>query len=329
VPADAPNRFVINLQPGQEQAFGDFFAAGGLARPVLEPMVRGRLVAINDRATGPRDYADERAQRLVEREFNLSWGEVLPAGNRVVAGRWHGSAREPQFSVEQGLAETLGLKLGDRLTYSIAGVVLSAPITSLRKLDWDSMRVNFFVIATPGMLEDQPVSHITSFHLPAGRAEFVTELVRAFPNVTVIDVATLLRQVQDTFEQVARAVQVLFGFALAAGLVVLYAALQASADERFHELAVMRALGARSRQLRDALAAEFAVLGALAGLLGGLGAGAIGWALGRFVFQLPYQPGPLLPLAGLAAGCAGVVAAGLWATRGARRASGDTLRAWS
>jgi putative ABC transport system permease protein len=330
VPADAPNRFIINLQPDQRQAFGDFFAVRGLPRPVLEPMVRGRLVAVNGRPIGPRDYADERAQRLVEREFNLSWASRLPPGNTVVDGRWHGETRTAQFSVEQGLAETLGLKVGDELRYDIAGVGLSARITSLRKLDWDSMRVNFFVIAAPGMLEGFPVSDITSFHLPAGRGAVVTELVKAFPNLTVIDVATLLRQIQDSFEQVARAVQILFGFALAAGLVVLYAALQASADERFHELAVMRALGAKQRQLRDALAAEFAVLGALVGLLAALGAGAIGWALARFAFHLPYLPGPSLLLAGLAAGIAGVTAAGLWATRQARhRQPGEELRAWA
>lgn len=327
VPADAPNRFVINLQPEQLPAFVQFFADRGLPPPMLEPMVRGRLVAVNGRAVTPRDYPEERAQRLVEREFNLSWAAALPAGNTVAAGRWHGDSREPQFSVEQGLAETLGLKLGDELSFGIAGVPSVARITSLRKLDWDSMRVNFFVITAPGMLDGQPASYITSFHLPPERARFVTDLVQSFANLTVIDVTVLLRQVQDTFEQVARAVQVLFAFALAAGLMVLLAALQASADERFHELAVMRALGARRRQLRAALAAEFAALGALSGLLAALGAGSIGWALGRFVFHLDYLPSLLLPVAGLVAGVVGVTAAGLWATRQTARALGEELRA--
>jgi putative ABC transport system permease protein len=173
------------------------------------------------------------------------------------------------------------------------------------------------------------VSYVTSFHLPAKRAGLVTDLVKAFPNLTVIDVTTVMRQLQESFDQVARAVQVLFGFALAAGLIVLYAALQAGADERFRELAVMRALGARERQLRMALFAEFAVLGALAGLLAGLGAGAIGYALGRYALHLPYQPGLSLLVIGLAAGVVGVVAAGLWATRGVlRRAITQDLLAY-
>jgi putative ABC transport system permease protein len=181
------------------------------------------------------------------------------------------------------------------------------------------MRVNFFVIAPPGLLESQPASFITSFHLPADKSGVVGELVRAFPNITVIDVGTLVRQVQESIDQVARAVQALFGLALAAGVVVLYAAMQAGGDERQRELAVMRALGARSRQLRAAVMAEFAALGAIAGLLAGLGAGAIGWALGRFAFQLAYVPSIWLPLAGLLAGVVGVTFAGMWATRGILR----------
>lgn len=315
VPADAPNRFVINIQPDQREAFAAFFTARGLAAPQLEPMVRGRLVAVNSQPRQPADYADDRAQRLMDREFNLSWATRVPDGNAVIAGTWHGDSREPQFSVEQGLAETLGLKLGDALTYEVAGVPLTARITSLRKLDWDSMRVNFFVIASAGLLDSHPVSDITSFHLPAARSSLATELVRAFPNITVVDVAAVVRQLQDSFDRVARAVQMLFGLTMVAGLAVLYAALLASADERRRELAVMRALGGRSRQLRAALLAEFAMLGALAGALAGMGAGAIGWLLAHFVFHLPYLPGPGLVAIGVAAGAVGVAAAGWRATR--------------
>ncbi|RLJ64819.1 ABC transporter permease [Sulfurisoma sediminicola] len=317
VPPDAPNRFVINIQPDQRAAIADFFAAAGLPPSLMEPMVRGRLVAVNGRAVRPADYAEERAQRLVEREFNLSWTADLPGGNTLAAGRWHGQSREPQFSVEQGLAETLNLKLGDELDYDIAGQRLAARITSLRKLDWDSMRVNFFVIAPAGALDGLPTSLITSFHLPQEKVAFVNALAREFPNVTVIDVAALVRQLQATLDQVTRAVQLLFGFALAAGVVVLYAALQATADERLRELAVMRALGARKRQLRAALGTEFAALGAMAGLLGGLGAAAIAWALARFAFRLPYLPDPLLVVIGCTAGALGVAIAGVLATRGA------------
>jgi putative ABC transport system permease protein len=226
VPANAPNRFAINIQPDQRAAIADFFVQRRIAPPFLEPMVRGRLVQVNGRAVGPETYADDRARRLVDREFNLSWADRLPAGNSVSAGRWHGTTEVAEFSVEQGLAETLELKLGDRLTYEIAGQRLEGAVTSLRKLDWDSMRVNFFVIAPPRVLEDFPASYITSFHLPAEAASVVPELVRRFPNITVIDVAALVRQLQATIDQVARAVQLVFGFAVLAGLAVLYAALQ-------------------------------------------------------------------------------------------------------
>ena len=328
VPADAPNRFAINIQPDQRVAIADFFKARGLPAPELEPMVRGRLVQINDRAVTPESYIDDRAQRLVDREFNLSWSATVPSGNTVSGGRWHGATQTAEFSVEQGLAETLNLKLGDRLTYDIAGNRVEATITSLRKLDWDSMRVNFFVMSPPVVLQDYPASYITSFHLPADKAGVIPELVRSFPNITVIDVAALVRQLHATIDQVARAVQLVFGFAVLAGLAVLYAALQASSDERRHELAVLRALGARSRQLSAALLAEFAALGALAGLLAGIAASLIGWALARFAFRLDYLPQVELWLVGLLAGTVLVVVAGwLGASSMLRQSALPALRA--
>lgn len=328
VPADAPNRFVINIQPDQRAAIADFFKARGLPRPELEPMVRGRLVQVNGNPAGPESFADERAQRLVDREFNLSWSAQLPAGNTVIGGRWHGATTGAEFSVEQGLAETLNLRLGDRLTYEIAGNRVEAIITSLRKLDWDSMRVNFFVMSPPAVLADFPASFITSFHLPADKAGAIPELVRRFPNITVIDVAALVKQLHATIDQVARAVQLVFGFAVLAGLAVLYAALQASGDERRHELAVLRALGARSRQLSGALVTEFAALGALAGLLAGIAASLIGWGLARFAFRLDYLPQMELWLVGALAGVVLVVIAGwLGASSMLRQSALPALRA--
>ncbi|OIQ95740.1 FtsX-like permease family protein [mine drainage metagenome] len=324
LPPDAANRFVINIQPGQRAPLAAYFAAQGLAKPELAPMVRARLVMINGRAVDAASFEDPRAQHLVEREFNLSWSAGLPPGNRIVAGRWPGSGAasgtgQGQFSVEQGLAETLHLALGDTLTYDVAGVRLSGRITSLRRLDWDSMRVNFFVIAQPGMLAGYPTSYLTSFHLAENQTGFVNGLVHEFPNLTVIDVGSLLRQLQAMLGQLADALQVVFGFALLAGLTVLYAAMQASQDERRLELALLRALGARSRQLRGAVLAEFALLGGIAGLLGGIGAGGLSWALARLVFHLDYRPDPRLLLLGLAAGAIGAVLAGWAGTAGVLR----------
>jgi len=316
-PADAPNRFVINIQPEQLEPLQRFFGDAGRPEPRLQPMIRGRLVALNGRPVGPDDYSEDRAKRLVDRDFNLSFDARLPDGNSVVAGRWHGEggARSPQFSVEQGLAQTLGLAMGDLLSFEIAGQRVEARITSLRKLDWDSMRVNFFVIAAPGMLEDYPASYITSFHLPPAERDFANRLVAAFPNFTVIDVAAVIAQIQSMVDQLIGAVQFVFGFAVVAGVVVLFGALQATHDEREKELAILRTLGARNRQLRAALLAEFAALGLVAGALAGVGASGIGWALGRFVFKLPYAPSGLPVLVGALAGAAVVMLAGWLGTR--------------
>jgi putative ABC transport system permease protein len=330
VPPDAPNRFLINIQPDQREPLHDFFSRQGLAKPVLLPMVRGRLMAVNGKPVAAADYEDERAQRLVEREFNLSWAPDFPEGNSLVAGRWFGreDAGKPQFSVEQGLADTLRLKLGDTLVYEIAGRRIEAQITSLRKLDWDSMRVNFFVVTPPGVLESHPTSYITSFHLPQAKAGFVNDLVAAYPNVTVIDVASILRQFQSVMDQLAQAVQFVFAFSLLAGLAVLYAALESTHDEREYEIAVLRTLGARDRQLRAALAAEFAVLGAISGLVAGVGSAIISYLLGRFVFHLPYEPAWLVLPAGVAVGIAGITLAGLAGTRRTLRAPAlQSLRA--
>ena len=332
VPPDAPNRFIINVQPEQREPVREFFAGKGLEKPDLLPMVRGRLVSINGRPVIAADYEEERAQRLVEREFNLSWMADLPEGNSLTAGKWFApqDGDRPQFSVEQGLADTLRLKLNDALVYEIAGRRLEAKITSLRKLDWDSMRVNFFVVTPPGVLEPFPTSYITSFHLPPDKAGFVGDLVAAHPNLTVIDVASILRQFRAVMDQLALAVQFIFAFSIVAGLAVLYAALESTHDEREYEVAVLRTLGARNSQLRAALAAEFAVLGAIAGVVAGVGAAIISWLLGRFVFQMPYEPAWLVLPAGVLGGILGIMLAGLAGTARTLRAPAlQSLRALS
>src|SRR5690554_2005943 len=316
-PVDAPNRFVLNIQPAQQAEVLKHFDAADLPRPGIEPMVRGRLVAINGETVDAEHYQNRRAQRLAEREFNLSYGSDLSTGVEVVAGKWHGETTEPQFSVEQGLAQQLDMQLGDVLTFNVAGREVEAPITSLRALEWDSMRVNFFVVAAPGMLDEAPESLITSFHLPPDAShEFTTSLVRSFPNLSVIDVSALLAQIEGMADKLSLIVQFVFGFALAAGLVVLYAALAATHDERSFELSVLRTLGARDRQLRHALLAEFAVLGAIAGGLAAIAAGSIGGLLAWLVFDMTYVPNPLFMATAVAVSLTDVVVAGWFGTRG-------------
>ena len=328
-PVDAPNRFVINIQPDQRQAVESFLQKNRL-NAALQPMVRGRLTELNGRPVRAADYAEERAQRLVEREFNLSWRDQLPEGNTVPDGRWFGPADRGQavVSVEEGLAKTLGLKVGDRLSFTIAGSPQEGRVVGLRKLNWDSMRVNFFVVFPSQVIEHQPASYITSFYLPPGREALGSALVREFPNLTVVDVSVILRQFNSVIAQVTQAVEFLFVFTLAAGFVVLYAALLSVVDERQHELAILRALGAARAQLGRALAAEFAVIGGLAGLIAALGALVTGQLLNLKVFELTV-PAPwwIVPTAFLGAALLVSLAGRLAIRRLMQRSPLEVLRA--
>jgi putative ABC transport system permease protein len=264
----------------------------------------------------PDDFVDERARRLAEREFNLSSSAKMQADNRLSAGRWWNEAHPaPQFSVEDGIAETLGMRLGDTLTFMVAGMPVQARITSLRKVDWDTFNVNFFVLAAPGMLESHSATYVTSFYLPPGNATMLAEFVRSFPNVLLIDVAQVMGQVQRMIDQVARAVQFIFLFTLLAGLAVLYAAIASTHDERVYHATVMRTLGASRAQLRRAIVAEFAVLGLLAGVLAAAGATALGYFVATRLLHLPYAFGGSVWIAGAAAGALGTAIAGYLGTR--------------
>lgn len=297
-PPDAPNRFIINIQPDQKAEIEARLANNSLNRPELYPMIRGRLIQVNDTAITDATYEEDRARRLINREFNLSTMVTVPAQNQIVAGRWYDNSR-PEASVEAGLAKTLNLKLGDKLTFDIAGQPVEATITSLRKLEWGSMRVNFFVILNPKLLEDAPQTWITAFHLPQSKAAFVNELTRDFPNLTVVDIGSVVRQVQGVLDQVVRAVEFLFLFTLASGILVLYAALVGSQDERTREAGLLRALGATRQQLSQSQWIEFALVGGLSGMLAASGAAAVGWALARYVFNFEWTFTPMVWLAGL------------------------------
>ncbi len=310
-PPDAPNRFVINIQPEQKDEIAQRLQQAGIPQPRLYPMIRGRLIRINDTPVTGQTYVDERARRLVEREFNLSTMRDVPPQNQIVAGRWYDDSR-PEASVEEGLAKTLNLKLGDRLRFDVAGQPVEATVTSLRKLEWGSMRVNFFVILNPKLVEDMPRTWITAFHLPPSGSSFANALTRDFPNLTVIDVGSMIRQLQAVLDQVIAAVEFLFLFTLASGVLVLYAALAGSQDERIREAALLRALGATRRQLSQAQWIEFALVGGTAGLLAATGAAAVGWALAQYVFNFEWRFSPAVWLSGLAVGSACAFAGG-WA----------------
>jgi putative ABC transport system permease protein len=317
LPADAPNYFVINVQAHQTKAVRRFFADHGLADTRLYPMVRARLMAINGKELNPQSYAEMRARRLAEREQNLSWAAQPQRGNRIVAGSWwHPRDRGRHLlSLEKGIAKTLGIHLGDRLRYSVAGQDLVLTVANLREVNWDSFRVNFFMVTPPGVLDDYPTSYITSFRLDPGQTLVLGDLVRQFPNLTVIGIGAIMAKVRAIMDRVSLAVEFVFLFTLAAGVIVLWAAIQATQDERMQEGAILRTLGARRRQLSRAIVAEFVVLGGLAGLLAGIAASIIGWALARHVFHLTYHFDPMVLLLGLLAGAVGVGIAGVVGAR--------------
>lgn len=284
LPPDAPNTFLINIQPDQRLAVSTRLKQAGIQHPVLSPMVRGRLSAINQRPVNADDYTDDRAKRLVDREFNLSYTDTLPASNTIAQGRWLDPGKN-EVSLESGLAKSLGIRLNDHLAFDVAGRSVEVTVSSVREVKWDSFQANFFAIMSPAALKDAPATFITSMHVPASDPTLTQELVRMFPNLTVFDVGSILGQVQHVLDQVVQAVQLLFLFTVAAGILVLGAALFSTRDERMHEVAVLRALGASGRQLASALRIELIVLGAMAGFLAAFGAVAIAWVLAQQVFD--------------------------------------------
>lgn len=302
-PENAPNRFIINVLPDQKEGVETQLRQAGVQAPVLYPMIRGRLTAVNGKPVTRDTYTSDDARRLANREFNLSTMADPPAENDIVAGKWYSDAPGvAEASVEQGIAGTLGLKLGDVMRFDMAGLVVDAKVTSLRKVEWGSMRANFFVIISPQAMANAPATYMTAFHLPERGANLASRLSRAYPNLTVIDVSGIIRQVQEVVDQVVVAVEFLFLFTLASGVLVLYAALMGSQSERTREAGLLRALGATRKQLAQAQRIEFVLVGGLAGLLAASGAAALGWALATYQFKFPWAFEPGVWMAGIATG---------------------------
>ena len=315
---NAPNRFIINVQEDQQADVNAFMAEQKIAAPTLYPMIRGRLVSLNGKATSGADYADDQeARRRAEREFNLSVAATLRDDNKVTAGTfWNDrTPATPELSVEERFAAQLGWKVGDRVAFDIAGQPFEGKITSLRSVDWESFRPNFFVIASPGSMRGYPASYITAVSVPPEQKRFTAQLVERFPNLSVIDVDAVLKQVRSTADQVSTVVQVVFWFSLAAGVLVLLAAVSASQDERLLEGGVMRVLGGSRRQLRLAQASEFAAIGLLSGLVAAVAASVLSGVIATQVFDLPWKANWSLAAIGGGLGMLAALVAGLFATR--------------
>lgn len=318
LPPDAPNRFLINIQPDQVQPVRDTLARAELDKLNFYPMVRGRLIERNGKTLHVEDFESPRAQRLLQRDFNLSYASSLENNGRIIAG----TEFDPdafEVSMEMDIATDLGLALGDEIVFEIAGQPVKVRITSLRQVDWDSMRPNFFAVLTPAALERQPQTFITSFHLPLEQASLTQTLVRTYPNLTVFDVGAVISQLQSVLDRVSVAIQGLFVFAILAGAVVLAAALSSSRDERVREAALLRAIGATNRQLASAQRIELLFIGAMAGLLAATGATLAAWALSVWVFEFAMQWSITPWLLGLAVCMPGAWLAGSIVLRGVLR----------
>jgi putative ABC transport system permease protein len=311
LPHDAPNQFLINIQPRDVTSIESFFARHDLDAPAFHPMIRGRLIAINDMPVSPEHYTDPRARRLAEREFNLSWAELPKPYNKIVAGKWWDpAASRGEFSVEADIAKTLGLSLDDTLTYRVAEHDVHGLITNFRSVQWDSMQVNFFVEAPKALLEDLPATFITSFHLDAGNYPVMRDLVREFPSVTVIDVAALFDHVRTIMDRSATTIEFVFVFTLLAGILVLIAAIQTTQDERVFEAALLKTFGASRALTLRIISSEFLTIGFITGAIAGGLALVIGWIVATQILEIEYIPTIWTIIAGLLAGIVGVSVVG-------------------
>jgi len=317
VPADAPNQFMINIEPDQLPGLKAFFASEVGQEPFALPLIRGRLTEVNGTPMAQFKVTNAQGAAFLQREANLTWTDTLPASNLVTAGKWWGAGYDGplQLSLDADLAKNLGLKVGDTLTFNVAGEDIKAPITSLRAIEWDSFRPNFFVVLSPGLAADLPQTYLASVYVPRDRVEMLSRLVRQFPGVTVLDLDVLLAQVRSVIDKASMAVQYVFLFTLLAGVVVLLAAIQLTRDERRFESAILHTLGASRRKILQGVAIEFVTLGSLAGVLAAVGATLLGWGLATYAFKLDYSVSALLWPLGLASGALIVGITGTLATR--------------
>jgi putative ABC transport system permease protein len=326
---DAPNHFLINIQPHETESVAALFEKNGIAAPVFTPLVRARMTTINDESVKDREYPNEDGKWLANREANLSWAAEMSASNELIEGEWWPKdySGPPLISIEEESAANAGLRIGDHLKFFIAGREVEAEITSTRKINWDSFQPNFFIVLSPGALDGMPTTFISSMRIADESRTMLIDLVRAHPSISVIDLGAILEQVRGIIDKASLAVQAIFMFTLAAGIAVLFAAVQSTIDERRFESAILRALGAKRRTVFSGVMAEFAALGTAAGVLASAGASVLAYLVATRLFELPYEFSATIWLVGVTAGVLVVCISGYFAARGAVNARpADVLR---
>ncbi len=327
---DAPNHFMINIQPHERDSVASIFASAGITAPDFVPLVRARMSTINDEDVKTRSYPDPGGRWMANREANLSFTQKLSASNEIIDGEWWPEDYDgpPLVSVEEEAAMETGLVIGDTIVFIIAGQELKLTVSSIRRINWDSFQPNFFMVLSPGALDDMPTTYVAGLRLQEQQKSVLISVVRAHPSISVIDIDAILQQVRGIIDKASIAVQAVFIFTLAAGVAVLFAAVQSTIDERRFESALLRALGARKRTVLAGVMAEFAALGLAAGVLASAGASILAAIIAVQLFELPYEFSPLLWVAGIAAGVSIVCASGFIAARGAINSPPvDVLRA--
>jgi putative ABC transport system permease protein len=317
LPNNVPNNFLINIRPEERGSLEDFLKSHGLGQPQMYPMVRARMTAINSQPAASLKLKGEGGRGFLEREQNLTWAAALMDDNQLIAGRWWTPQEygKPLVSISSEYQEALGLKLGDKLTFDVAGETLDVEVASIRKVRWDSFRPNFFLVFPPNLLDGAAGTYMTSVYLTPVQRPALADLVRQFPTVSVFDVDAILKQIRDIMDRASLAVQYVFLFTLAAGVVVLLAAVQSTRDERRYESAMLRTLGASRSTVLQGVAAEFSALGFLSGTLAAFGATGIGWILARRLFSLQFTIDPWVWVVGLVCGTILVGLSGTLATR--------------
>jgi putative ABC transport system permease protein len=319
LPEHAPNHFVMNVAPDEVERLQAMVQAHAGAVEPLYPMTRGRIVAVDGMPVAEWEHAHRSSTNVdpgLDSERNLSWTTTLPDNNRIKAGAWWGDAStESLASLEEAYAASAGIGVGDTIDFDVGGLPVNARVASIRRVEWDSMAPNFFILLSPNALSEVPVTYMTSFYLAPDQKPWLNDLLAAFPTVTVIEVDKVIAQIQSIVARVTQAVQLVLALVLGAGALVLVASIQASSEDRLREHALLRALGASRRLVRGALGAEFALLGAFAGVIAALGAEATVFALDKQVFQLAPQFHPWVWATGPALGAAIVGAIGVLGTR--------------